>query len=49
MANTCGHCGTRISCGCQKRTATDGKQVCTKCVVKYNAKLKGQELIKQIK
>jgi len=49
MASICGNCGGRISCGCQKRTASDGKQVCTRCIVKYEARLKGQKIIKQIK
>ncbi len=36
----CGNCKTRITCGCQKRTASDGKQVCSKCVNTYEASLK---------
>jgi hypothetical protein len=34
----CANCGATLSCGCQKRTTKDGKQVCTKCVHNYEAK-----------
>jgi hypothetical protein len=34
----CANCGTNLSCGCQKRTTKDGKQVCTKCIHTYEAK-----------
>jgi hypothetical protein len=34
-ANLCPNCQARITCGCQKRTAKDGKQVCTACVAAY--------------
>ncbi len=36
----CANCGAALSCGCQKRTAPDGKQVCTKCVHSYDVKKK---------
>ena len=32
------NCGATLSCGCQKRTTPDGKQVCTKCIHKVEAK-----------
>ena len=38
MAN-CPNCKTKMSCGCQKRTAKDGKVVCSTCVNAYNQKL----------
>jgi len=28
----CPNCGTKLSCGCQKRTTPDGIQVCTNCI-----------------
>jgi hypothetical protein len=28
----CPNCGTKLSCGCQKRVTADGKQACTKCI-----------------
>jgi DNA primase catalytic subunit len=37
---TCKNCNTRLSCGCQKRRASDGKEVCTNCVNTYEASLK---------
>lgn len=36
----CSNCGTRMSCGCQRRTASDGKSCCSKCINTYEAKLK---------
>jgi hypothetical protein len=35
----CSNCKTKLSCGCQKRVAKDGKQVCSNCVTKYNGRL----------
>jgi len=32
----CSNCKARLSCGCQRRTAADGKSVCTKCIADYN-------------
>lgn len=28
----CPNCNANLSCGCQKRTGPDGKQMCTKCL-----------------
>lgn len=38
----CLNCGKSLSCGCQKKTATDGKSVCATCVVAYETRLKSQ-------
>lgn len=38
--STCLNCKSRITCGCQKRKASDGKQVCSSCLSKYEASLK---------
>lgn len=35
----CLNCGTTYSCGCKKRTASDGKSVCANCVTSYEKKL----------
>ena len=35
----CLNCGSRITCGCQKRTAVDGTSACRKCVTKLNLEL----------
>lgn len=32
---TCQNCGNTITCGCQDRIASDGKLVCSSCVVSY--------------
>ena len=33
----CNNCKSRLSCGCQKRSAKDGKDCCHSCVHGYNA------------
>lgn len=33
--SACQNCGVALSCGCQKRVASDGKSVCGSCVAKY--------------
>jgi hypothetical protein len=38
----CLNCNKSLSCGCQKKTASDGKSVCATCVVAYESKLKLQ-------
>jgi DNA-directed RNA polymerase subunit RPC12/RpoP len=38
--STCGNCGAKLSCGCQKRTLADGKQGCSNCASKVAAKTK---------
>ena len=42
----CTHCGKQLSCGCQRRRASDGTQVCSACVASYEAKLKQGKLNK---
>lgn len=37
--STCPNCKSQLSCGCQVRTASDGKQVCTNCVALYEQQL----------
>lgn len=34
----CPNCQTPITCGCQKRVAKDGAQVCSKCLPAYDFK-----------
>ena len=36
----CSNCGTKLSCGCQQRTASDGKSVCSTCITAYEQSLK---------
>ncbi len=35
----CVNCGAHLSCGCQRRDASDGKSCCDGCVAAYEAKL----------
>jgi hypothetical protein len=44
--STCPNCKARITCGCQKRKASDGKQVCSTCLNKYEMGLKKLQLNK---
>lgn len=41
MAN-CPNCGAALSCGCQRKTASDGKQGCVQCIPAYEQRLKQQ-------
>jgi len=36
----CLNCGSKLTCGCQKKTASDGKQVCSSCLQNYETSLK---------
>jgi len=35
----CPNCNSQLSCGCQKRVASDGKQVCSSCLNAYERTL----------
>lgn len=40
MSNqTCPNCGRVITCGCQKRVASNGNTVCSICIQAYEANL----------
>jgi hypothetical protein len=39
----CSNCKSQLTCGCQKRTASDGKQVCSNCLNAYEKKLKEEK------
>lgn len=41
--SVCGNCKSKLSCGCQRRKASDGTQVCSNCLSKYEAQLKGPQ------
>lgn len=36
----CPNCGSPITCGCQKKTASDGTPCCSNCITSYENKLK---------
>jgi hypothetical protein len=38
--SVCANCKTKLSCGCQRRKASNGQQVCSNCIGKYEAQLK---------
>lgn len=40
MAITCSNCKSSLGCGCQKRTTSDGKSACSKCLSAYEASIK---------
>jgi transcription initiation factor TFIIIB Brf1 subunit/transcription initiation factor TFIIB len=44
MAN-CPNCKNKMSCGCQKRQASDGKTVCSKCANTYEEQLKQRQTL----
>jgi hypothetical protein len=41
--STCSNCKAKLSCGCQKRKASDGQQVCSNCLARYETKIKGTQ------
>ena len=40
MSSSCSNCKAKLSCSCQKRTASNGKPVCTMCLASYESNLK---------
>lgn len=36
----CNNCRMKMGCGCNKRTASDGRSCCASCIGAYEAKLK---------
>ena len=45
MAETCSNCGTVLSCGCQKRVASDGSLGCDQCIQAYEQRLIATKVI----
>ncbi len=41
----CGNCGAAMSCGCQKRTASNGKTACSACINALETSLKSSKVI----
>lgn len=44
MSAICPTCNSKLSCGCQRRTASNGASVCTQCIARYEADLKNTNL-----
>lgn len=40
LSTFCPNCKTALSCGCQKRTASNGTRVCSTCLAGYELNLK---------
>jgi len=40
MSTICKNCGAKLSCGCQKRTASDKTSACSNCINQVERKLK---------
>jgi hypothetical protein len=36
----CSNCKKQLSCGCQRRNASNGVQVCTNCLSSYESQIK---------
>jgi hypothetical protein len=36
----CSNCNQQLSCGCQKRNASNGVQVCSNCLSSYESQIK---------
>lgn len=36
---TCTNCGSQLTCSCQKRVASDGKEACGSCIIAYEQQL----------
>jgi len=39
----CLNCNAKLTCGCQKRVASDGKSVCSNCISFHEQALKKQK------
>jgi transcription elongation factor Elf1 len=37
--SACPNCGTKLSCGCQKKRASNGVFVCRSCITRYEKSL----------
>jgi len=44
----CSNCGKKLSCGCQKKTASDGRSVCNSCSTQYEKQLKLKNIIDKV-
>ena len=44
----CNNCNARMSCGCQKRRASDGTSCCSGCLAFYEKKLQAEKQIKSV-
>ena len=47
--NVCPNCKAKLSCGCQRRKASNGTQVCSNCLANYEAQIKSKPIGNNIK
>lgn len=40
--SACPNCKKKLSCGCQKKKASNGQTVCADCIAQYERQLKEQ-------
>lgn len=45
----CSNCGKNLSCGCQRRTASNKKSVCSNCLKSYENSLKADSKAETVK
>ena len=45
MSAICPTCNSKLSCGCQRRSASDGASVCSLCIGKYEVNLKNKKSV----
>jgi hypothetical protein len=43
--STCSNCKKTLSCGCQRRVASNGVQVCSSCLGTYEASLGNKAVV----
>jgi transcription elongation factor Elf1 len=41
--SACPNCGNQLSCGCQKKKASNGTLVCKSCILKYEQSIKSED------
>lgn len=47
--SVCSNCKSKLSCGCQRKIASDKTSVCNNCIGQYEAKLKTQKIKEDLK
>lgn len=46
-SSKCPNCGANLSCGCQRKAASNGASVCSGCLGHYERTLTGKSIPKQ--
>lgn len=45
MSAICPNCKAKLSCGCQKRSASNGDQGCTNCITSLEISIKSKPMV----